>query len=153
MLEVALRLTRMVYLLLGSRIRRRASDLFTVSTNSITSIAAAVPRARSHSRCQLDSVCAVRGKRRAEEQRALGVSPSGPPQRLLSAMRRQPNHYETRYVPSLIVREFTYNAWAAAFDHLMKLAREGLRLELRTALYQAVRDRTNVEARGLKLAT
>ncbi len=38
-------------------------------------------------------------------------------------------------------------------QNLLRLAREGIRLELRTALYQAVHDRTNVEARGLKVAT
>jgi two-component system CheB/CheR fusion protein len=38
-------------------------------------------------------------------------------------------------------------------NNLLKLAREGLRLELRTALYQAVQEQTNVEARGLKVTT
>ena len=38
-------------------------------------------------------------------------------------------------------------------NNLIKLAREGLRLELRTALYQASQQRANVEARDLKVAT
>src|SRR6185436_1439912 len=37
--------------------------------------------------------------------------------------------------------------------NLMKVIRPELRLELRTALYQAVNDRTNVEARGLTVGT
>lgn len=37
--------------------------------------------------------------------------------------------------------------------NLLKIVRPELRLELRTALYQAVHDRTNVEASGLKVTT
>ncbi|HEX4899937.1 MAG TPA: CheR family methyltransferase, partial [Pyrinomonadaceae bacterium] len=38
-------------------------------------------------------------------------------------------------------------------QNLLRLARPGMRLELRTALHQAVHNATNVEARGLKVAT
>src|SRR6185436_9492355 len=37
--------------------------------------------------------------------------------------------------------------------HLLKLLKDGLRLEVRTALYKAIRDGIDVEAQGLRVVT
>ncbi|HKR58872.1 MAG TPA: chemotaxis protein CheB [Pyrinomonadaceae bacterium] len=99
----------------------------------------------------------LEGEKRADESKAVErLSHADLHQRML----------EQYGPPSLIVNEdyeivhlsdragqYLHVSGGEPSQNLLKLAREGIRLELRTALYQAVHDGVNVESRGIKVVT